>query len=76
MLRRMILVTLTIQALRSSETSVPTRATLSYIPEDDIIHSHRRDNFKSYKAPTINFSWHINVLFQVAYCKISIMLKL
>jgi hypothetical protein len=32
----------------SSETSVLTRATLCYITEDGILHSHRRENLKSY----------------------------
>jgi hypothetical protein len=35
------------EALRSSETSVLTRATRN-IPEDVILHSHRRENLKSY----------------------------
>jgi hypothetical protein len=32
------------------ETSVPTRATQRHIPEDDILHSRRRENLKSFIA--------------------------
>jgi hypothetical protein len=42
-----ILVTLVMDALRSSETSLLTRVTRCNIPEDGIIHSHRRENLKS-----------------------------
>jgi hypothetical protein len=36
------------EALRSSEVSVPIKATRRNTPEDDSLHIHRREIFKSY----------------------------
>jgi hypothetical protein len=43
-----IIVTLMMEAIHPSETSVITRATWCYIPEDSTLHSHRRENLRFY----------------------------
>jgi hypothetical protein len=43
-----ILVTLMMEAIHSSETSVVIRTTSHNIPEDHIRYSHRRENLESY----------------------------
>jgi hypothetical protein len=58
-----ILVTLMTKALNSSETSAAQRK----IPEDGILHSHRRENLKSYKL------WRsLSIFFTLACFSVSI----
>jgi hypothetical protein len=46
------------EAPSSSETSVLTRATRRNIQEDTIVHSHRRENLKSYEVSCISTAIH------------------
>jgi hypothetical protein len=48
-----VLVTLMMETLGSTETLFLTRATRRDIPEDGIFHSHRSENLKSYKPPFV-----------------------
>jgi hypothetical protein len=47
-----IFVTLKMEVIRSSETSVLIRITRRHMSEDGILQSHRRENLKSYIALT------------------------
>jgi hypothetical protein len=48
------------EALSSSETSVRTRATQNNIPEDGILHSHRRKNLK-FSTPNVVFTFCLSL---------------
>jgi hypothetical protein len=50
--RSLFVFTLLMAAIPSSETSVLTRDMRRNIPEDSSLHSHRRENLKSYIALT------------------------
>jgi hypothetical protein len=56
-----------IDAIRSSELSVLTRATRRHISEDGILHSHRRENIKSYIALIGRILWRRRNVSPVRY---------
>jgi hypothetical protein len=48
-----ILITLNMEVIRSSETTVLTRATRRNVPEDNVLYSHRRENLKAYTGSNV-----------------------
>jgi hypothetical protein len=51
------------EAILSSETSVHTRFTQRYIPDDGILHSHRPENLKYY---------NLALVFNVNYAELTV----
>jgi hypothetical protein len=53
----LILLTLMMETIRSTETSVLTRDTGHHIPEDGILHIHRLENLLSYMYRRVFQNW-------------------
>jgi hypothetical protein len=69
MLRRLAVVRTDVsEEVSASETSVLTRATRRNIPEDTILHIHRRENLKSYENIHINSKAVFAYTSTVIYC--------
>jgi hypothetical protein len=71
----LILVTLMMEMLRSSETLVLTRATWRNILRDRILHSHRREKLKFYTVichvlTTAKFLLKISVVWDIKPCSV------
>jgi hypothetical protein len=62
------LVTLMMEAICSSKTSVLTRAIWHNIPKDGIFHSHHCENLKSYTANIVPNSMILFILMMEVMC--------
>jgi hypothetical protein len=67
-----IVVTLMMEALRSSAASVITGVTRRHIPEDRTLDSHRRENLKSYIVRVLSFNFK-KLTFFSSLCQILIL---
>jgi hypothetical protein len=64
--------TLNMEAISSSKTSVHTRSTRRHIPEDGILHSHRCENLKSYKLNICLFVCLLDCFMKLVYKEFSV----
>jgi hypothetical protein len=60
---------LKMEAISSCETSVHTRSTRRHNPEDGILHSHRRENLKSFIIKEAISPLHIREVWVRGLCK-------
>jgi hypothetical protein len=67
-LSSLILVTLMMEALGSSKTSVLTTAIWRNISEDGILHSHRRETLKFYVLKLVSVERTLNSYHHYSFC--------
>jgi hypothetical protein len=63
------------EAIRSSETSVNTTYTRCHIPENCFLHSHLRENLKSYYFIAFITGWPYNLISSVKLKAVKIIVE-